>query len=103
MRWYELEIRRLQDLNRPPRISPPQQPHPEPEAWRQAQLLRQSQEYLITAHSGGRLKGVRKEALVSAFTEAYRAERFQDILTVGRTRPKCFLGSSPDRSDVGHH
>jgi hypothetical protein len=69
------------------------------EARRQARLLRQFEEYLATARSGGRLKEVRKEALVAGFTEAYRAGRFQDILTVGRRLDKRLLESSPDLFD----
>jgi hypothetical protein len=69
------------------------------EARRQARLLRQFEEYLATARSGGRLKEVRKEALVAGFTEAYRAGRFQDILTVGRKLHKRLLESSPDLFD----
>ncbi len=42
---------------------------------------------------------MRKEALVAGFTEAYRASRFQDILTVGRRLPKRLLESSPDLFD----
>lgn len=69
------------------------------DARRQARLLRQFEEYLATARSGGRLKEVRKEALVTGFTEAYRAGRFQDILTVGRRLDKRLLESSPDLFD----
>jgi len=69
------------------------------EARRQARLLRQFEEYLKTGRAGQRLKEVRKEALVVGFTEAYRAGRFQDILTVGRRLPKRLLESSPDLFD----
>lgn len=69
------------------------------ETRRQARLLRQFEEYLETARAGKRLKEVRKEALVVGFTEAYRAGRFQDILTVGRRLPKRLLESSPDLFD----
>jgi len=69
------------------------------ETRRQARLLRQFEEYLDTAQAGQRLKEVRKEALVVGFTEAYRAGRFQDILTVGRRLDKRLLESSPDLFD----
>jgi hypothetical protein len=69
------------------------------ETRRQARLLRQFEEYLETARAGKRLKEVRKEALVVGFTEAYRAGRFQDILTVGRKLRKRLLESSPDLFD----
>ena len=69
------------------------------ETRRQARLLKQFGEYLETARAGRRLKEVRKEALVAGFTEAYRAGRFADILTVGRRLPKRLLESSPDLFD----
>ena len=40
-----------------------------------------------------------KEALVAGFTEAYRAGRYADILTVGRKLPKRLLEDSPDIYD----
>ena len=66
---------------------------------RQARLLRQFGEYLETAQGGGRLKEIRKEALLAGFTQAYRDGRFQDILTVGRKLPKKIVESSPDIFD----
>jgi DNA modification methylase len=69
------------------------------ESRRQARLLRQFEEYLATARGGGRLREVRKEALVAGFTEAYRAGRFQDILTVGRRLDRRLLEESPDLFD----
>jgi len=69
------------------------------ETRRQARLLHQFEEYLEAARAGQRLKEVRKEALVAGFTEAYRAGRFQDILTVGHRLPKRLLESSPDLFD----
>jgi DNA modification methylase len=69
------------------------------DAKRQARLLHQFEEYLATARSGGKLAEVRKEALVAGFTEAYRAGRYADILTVGRKLPKRLLEDSPDLFD----
>ncbi len=66
---------------------------------RQARLLRQFEEYLETARAGGRLKEVRKEAVLAGFTEAYRAGRFQDILAVGRRLPRNLVESSADLFD----
>jgi hypothetical protein len=66
---------------------------------RHARLLRQFGEYLEAAQAGGRLKEVRKEAVLTGFTEAYRAGRFQDILTVGRRLPKKLVESSADLFD----
>jgi hypothetical protein len=66
---------------------------------RHARLLRQFGEYLEAAHAEGRLKEVRKEAVLAGFTEAYRAGRFQDILTVGRRLPKKLVESSADLFD----
>ena len=66
---------------------------------RRERLLHQFGEYLETARAGQRLKEVRKEALVAGFTEAYRASRFQDILTVGRKLDRRLLESSPDLRD----
>jgi hypothetical protein len=48
----------------------------------QVRLFRQFEEYLDTAQAGGRLKEVRKEAVLAGFTEAYRACRFYDIVWV---------------------
>jgi len=69
------------------------------ESRRQRRLLAQFEGYLATAHAGGRLREVRKEALVAGFTEAYRAGRFQDILTVGRRLDRRLLEESPDLFD----
>jgi len=66
---------------------------------RRERLLHQFGEYLETARAGQRLKEVRKEALVAGFTEAYRAARFGDILTVGRRLDRRLLESSPDLRD----
>ena len=66
---------------------------------RRERLLHQFGEYLETARSGQRLKEVRKEGLVAGFTEAYRAARFGDILTVGRRLDRRLLESSPDLRD----
>jgi rubredoxin len=66
---------------------------------RRERLLHQFGEYLETARAGQRLKEVRKEALVAGFTEAYRASRFGDILTVGRRLDRRLLESSPDLRD----
>ena len=66
---------------------------------RQARLFRQFEEYLETARAGRQLKEVRKEALIAGFTEAYRAGRYQDILTVGRRLNKRLLESSAELFD----
>jgi DNA modification methylase len=66
---------------------------------RHARLLRQFGEYLEAAQAGGRLKEVRKEAVLAGFTEAYRSGRFQDILAVGRRLPKKLVESSADLFD----
>ena len=66
---------------------------------RRERLLHQFGEYLETARAGQRLKEVRKEGLVAGFTEAYRASRFGDILTVGRRLDRRLLESSPDLRD----
>ena len=56
----------------------------EMERRRQERLLRQFEEYLVTARGGRPLKEVRKEALVAGFTEAYRAGRRADLRLVRR-------------------
>jgi len=66
---------------------------------RRERLLHQFGEYLETARAGQRLKEVRKEGLVAGFTEAYRASRFGDILTVGRRLDRRLLESSADLRD----
>ncbi len=58
---------------------------------RHHRLLRLFNDYLKQAQAGQRLKEVRKEALVTGFTEAYREGRFQDILTVGGKLPRRLL------------
>ena len=63
---------------------------------RHERLLRQFDEYLNAAKTGQRLNEVRKEALVTGFTEAYRENRYTDILTVGRKLDKRLLEESPD-------
>ena len=62
-------------------------------------LLRLYDDYLSRARAGQRLKEVRKEALVTGFTEAYRAGRFRDILTVGHKLHKRLLEDNPDLFD----
>ncbi len=78
-------------------------PHPQLQAsleeTRHKRLLAQFEEYLRLAQSGQRLKEVRQEALVAGFTEAYRAGRFQDILTVGKRLDKRLLEDNPDLFD----
>jgi len=66
---------------------------------RQQRLLGQFEEYLKSARSGQRLKEVRREALVAGFTEAYRENRFADILAVGQKLDKRLLEESPDLFD----
>ena len=58
---------------------------------RHNRLLRLFNDYLKQAQAGQRLKEVRKEALVTGFTEAYREGRFRDILVVGQRLPKKLL------------
>ena len=66
---------------------------------RHDRLLRQFDEYIQIARAGQRLKEVRQEAVVAGFTEAYRENRFQDILTVGNKLPKRLLEESRDLFD----
>lgn len=66
---------------------------------RRERLQRQFAEYLELARTGQRLKEVRKEALVEGFTEAYRAGRFADILTVGRKLPARLVEAAPELRD----
>ena len=66
---------------------------------RHNRLLRLYNDYLSQAQAGQRLKEVRKEALVTGFTEAYRDGRFRDILTVGHKLHKRLLEESPDLFD----
>lgn len=70
-------------------------PHPQLQAEldeaRHSRLLRLFGDYLRQAQAGQRLKEVRKEALLVGFTDAYRAGRFPDILTVGRRLDKRLL------------
>jgi hypothetical protein len=78
-------------------------PHPQLQAsleeTRHKRLLAQFDDYLRQAQAGQRLKEVRQEALVAGFTEAYRAGRFQDILTVGKRLDKRLLEDYPDLFD----
>jgi hypothetical protein len=78
-------------------------PHPQLQAsleeTRHKRLLAQFDDYLHRAQAGQRLKEVRQEALVAGFTEAYRAGRFQDILTVGKRLDKRLLEDNPDLFD----
>ncbi|MFC2054325.1 DNA methylase, partial [Chloroflexota bacterium] len=69
------------------------------EKQRHDRLLRQFDEYLQAARAGQILREVRKEAVVAGFTEAYRENHFQDILTVGNKLPKRLLEESPDLFD----
>ncbi len=66
---------------------------------RHKRLLRLYDDYLKQVQAGQRLKEVRKEALVTGFTESYRAGRFQDILAVGKKLPKRLLENNPDLFD----
>ena len=66
---------------------------------RHNRLLRLYNDYLSQAQAGQRLKEVRKEALVTGFTEAYRAGRFRDILTVGQRLDKRLLEDNADLFD----
>ncbi|MCB0191466.1 MAG: DNA methylase [Anaerolineae bacterium] len=66
---------------------------------RHNRLLRLFNDYLSQAQAGKRLKEVRKEALVTGFTEAYRDGRFRDILTVGHKLHKRLLEDNPDLFD----
>jgi hypothetical protein len=66
---------------------------------RHQRLLRLYNDYLQQAQVGQRLKEVRKEALVTGFTEAYREGRFRDILTVGHKLPKKLLEDNSELFD----
>ena len=66
---------------------------------RHDRLLRQFDEYFQAARTGQHLKEVRKEAVVAGFTEAYRENRFQDILAVGKKLPRRLVEESPDLFD----
>ena len=66
---------------------------------RHERLLHQFEEYVTLARKGQRLKEVRKEALVEGFAEAYRQNRFQDILAVGRKLDKRLLEENQDIYD----
>lgn len=69
------------------------------EARRQEHLLHQFDEYLRAAHSGQRLKEVRKEAVLAGFTQAYRDKRWDDILRVGRRLDPRIVESSNEILD----
>lgn len=66
---------------------------------RQARLLREFDDYLLQARAGRKLKDVRKEAVIAGFTQAYREQRFADILTVGRKLDKKLVEASTEIFD----
>lgn len=66
---------------------------------RQARLLREFDDYLLQARAGRKLKDVRKEAVIAGFTQAYRQQRFSDILTVGRKLDKKLVEASTEIFD----
>ena len=62
-------------------------------------LLRQSNEHLWEATAGQRLTDVRKEAILTGFEEAYRAKRYEDIITVGGKLNQSLVDSSTEIFD----
>lgn len=50
---------------------------------RRERHLCQFNDYLREATAGQKFADVRKEAILTGFEEAYRAKRYQDIITVG--------------------
>jgi hypothetical protein len=62
-------------------------------------LLRQFNEYLREATTGQKLTDVRKEAIFTGFEEAYRAKRYQDIITVGDKLNQSLIDSSTEIFD----
>lgn len=69
------------------------------ETRRRERLLRQFNEYLREATAGQKLKDVRKEAILTGFEEAYRAKRYQDIITVGGRLNQSLIDSSTEIFD----
>lgn len=66
---------------------------------RQARLQREFDDYLSQARAGRKLKDVRKEAIIVGFTQAYRQQRFADILIVGRKLDKKLVEASTEIFD----
>lgn len=78
---------------------PDQLTQAELEKKRHERLLRQFEEYLITARANQKLKEVRLEAVIAGFTECYRSGRYKDILLVGKKLDKGILENSSDLYD----
>ena len=66
---------------------------------RQQRLLRLFNDYLRQAQAGQKLTDVRKEAVLTGFTHAYRAKRFHDIITVGQKLNKSLVENSAEIFD----